>query len=86
MLVVQRVLSAKRTNLHEKYDYPGQQTTHTGPTACSKAERLRSRILRGGVYGPVVVASSGRPGAVLCDELENRVAFGSTGIAEVHPA
>lgn len=32
------------------------------------------------------VASSGRPEAVLCDELENRVAFGSTGIAEVHAA
>ena len=28
MLVVQRVFGAKRTNLHEKYDYPGQ-ATHT---------------------------------------------------------
>ena len=28
MLVVQRVFGAKRTNLHEKYDYPGSQCRH----------------------------------------------------------
>jgi len=38
VLVVQRVLRAKRTNLHEKYDYPWSSAI--GPTSCASPPPL----------------------------------------------
>ena len=49
MLVVQRVFGAKRTNLHEKYDYPSPcgdtvelvRDTRVGEPACHRLLRTR---------------------------------------------
>jgi acetoacetate decarboxylase len=46
VLVVQRVLGAKRTNLHEKYDYP----------VCELVEyRLEDVVLKGAWEGPAAL-------------------------------
>ena len=38
MLVVQRVFRAKRTNLHEKYDYPAEQLEQATAIVRAKVE------------------------------------------------
>ena len=42
MLVVQRVFRAKRTNLHEKYDYPNQMAVqyHTAVIVVTHDEKI----------------------------------------------
>ena len=52
MLVVQRVFRAKRTNLHEKYDYPNF-AWHAGNLGADPA--LAGQGLRAGIYARIVL-------------------------------
>ena len=82
MLVVQRVFRAKRTNLHEKYDYPSIETT-AGNVEPIKVRNLSvpdgERVNRELVFGSLRLRACLELGlpvlSMVTDELDQRAAF-----------
>ena len=60
MLVVQRVFGAKRTNLHEKYDYP--ETGSSGPLLCGSTGAKYGREVSNRIDRQGRAAMSAKPG------------------------
>ena len=65
MLVVQRVFRAKRTNLHEKYDYPLFQA-HVLPHRAGQALHGLAQVLQRAGVGAVVPVQRGGHGFHQC--------------------